>query len=160
MPRKKTADPKLIALLDRKAKLQAVRERAYRRMRLAFNRLMVSTQSLELEEAASRCLMVGQHNQRKRCRQLLAKVVAAPVVGVPAMQECILSVSEELRQLGFTEGAPPHIPPAFVEADRRIYRQWRCALCGHRGQKVQPMHRGTEYRLVLTSRACHQESEA
>jgi hypothetical protein len=39
MPRKKTSDPRLIALLDKKAKLQETCEREFRRMRRAFNRL-------------------------------------------------------------------------------------------------------------------------
>jgi hypothetical protein len=38
MPRKKT-DPRLVALLDKPAKLQADCERHYARMRRAFNRL-------------------------------------------------------------------------------------------------------------------------
>jgi hypothetical protein len=39
MPRKKTSDPRLITLLDKRAKLQADCDKHYRRMRLAFNRL-------------------------------------------------------------------------------------------------------------------------
>lgn len=66
----------------------------------------------------------------------------------------------ELRTLGFVEGPPPHIAPALVSADVRIYRNLRCAECGHRGHKIQPMHRGREYRLLCSCRQCGNQCEA
>ncbi len=44
--RRKTRDPRLVALMDKKAMLQADCEKHYRRMRLAFNRLEKSRQAL------------------------------------------------------------------------------------------------------------------
>ena len=61
--------------------------------------------------------------------------------------------------LGFTDGAP-HIPPAFVQADVRIYRGMRCGFCRGRGHAVKPMHRGREYRLLCACRKCGSGMEA
>jgi hypothetical protein len=72
----------------------------------------------------------------------------------------VRKIIEELRRLGFVEGAPPHIAPAIVDIDRRVYSRLRCGQCGHRGHKVQPMHRGSTYKLVCACRRCHNEMEA
>lgn len=74
------------------------------------------------------------------------------------MQKCTPSLEQKLRQLGFAEGAPPHIPPAIVAADIRIYRVLRCE-CGHRGHSVQPLHRDRAYRLVCSCRKCGHQVE-
>ena len=63
------------------------------------------------------------------------------------------SIEHEYHLLGFTKGAPPHVPAEFVQADIRIYARLKCP-CGHRGHKVQPWHRGREYRLLATCRKC------
>ncbi|HTU21791.1 MAG TPA: hypothetical protein VMG10_27380 [Gemmataceae bacterium] len=70
------------------------------------------------------------------------------------------SLAEELHHLGYTEGAPSHIPPTVVAADMRIYRVQRCGECGSRGHKVIPFHRGRQYRLVCSCRKCGSEMEA
>ena len=69
-------------------------------------------------------------------------------------------IGAELRHLGFVEGPPPHISPAIVGIDRRIYSRLKCGACGHRGHKVTPMHRGNCYRLVCKCRKCGAEMEA
>ena len=46
MSRKKTTDPRLVALLDKQEKLRADCERSYQRMRRAFNRLEKTRQAL------------------------------------------------------------------------------------------------------------------
>jgi len=69
-------------------------------------------------------------------------------------------IAAELRRLGFVEGAPPHIAPALVDADIRIYNHLACPSCRKRGMRVQPYHRGREYRLVCSCRKCGAEQEA
>lgn len=66
----------------------------------------------------------------------------------------------QLHALGFTEGAPQHIPPAIVQADQRIYKVMKCGECRRRGNKVSPMHRGREYRLLCSCRHCGHQVEA
>jgi len=74
--------------------------------------------------------------------------------------KCTPSVEQELRRQGFTEGPPASVPPSSVEIDRRCYRDQRCERCRRRGQRVSPFHRGrSEYRLVLTCKACGHQSE-
>ena len=70
------------------------------------------------------------------------------------------TLKREFLALGYVEGAPAHIPQGIVAADLRIYRNARCASCGHRGSKVQPYHRREEYRLLCTCRRCGTETEA
>lgn len=72
------------------------------------------------------------------------------------------TLADELRSLGYVEGAPPSVPSLCVAADVRIYRTMACGECGQRRQKVQPMHRKSEYRLLLTCRnpACRKQCEA
>jgi hypothetical protein len=69
-------------------------------------------------------------------------------------------LEREFRALGFTEGAPAHIPPAIVQADLRVYRHLVCSRCGHRGHSVKPFHRGADYRLLCVCRQCGNASEA
>jgi hypothetical protein len=51
------------------------------------------------------------------------------------MSNAILTLAQELAESGFVPGAPSHIPPSYLEIDRRVYRKQRCSECGQRGQK-------------------------
>jgi len=64
------------------------------------------------------------------------------------------AIERDLRAMGFTKGAPCHIPPHLVAGDVASYRRMRCAACGHGGHCVAPWHRGREYRLLATCRKC------
>lgn len=64
------------------------------------------------------------------------------------------TLAAELELLGFVEGAPPHIPADLVAGDVASYRRMRCASCGRGGHKVQPYHRGREYRLLCSCIRC------
>ena len=70
------------------------------------------------------------------------------------------ALEQGLRLIGFTEGAPPHISAAIVQADQRIYKVMRCGVCRGRGHKVSAFHRGREYRLVCECRHCGAGMEA
>jgi hypothetical protein len=70
------------------------------------------------------------------------------------------ALEREFRSLGFTEGAPAHIPPAIVATDLRVYRHLSCPECGHRAHTVTPFHRGADYRLLCSCRKCGGTTEA
>jgi hypothetical protein len=70
------------------------------------------------------------------------------------------ALESDWRSIGFTEGAPPHVPAALVASDVRIYRNGRCSACGHGGQAVKPFHKRREYRLLCSCRSCGAGSEA
>jgi hypothetical protein len=70
------------------------------------------------------------------------------------------ALEREFRALGFTEGAPSHIPTVIVQSDLRVYRHLACPACGHRAHTVQPFHRGVAYRLLCSCRKCGNATEA
>jgi hypothetical protein len=59
-----------------------------------------------------------------------------------------------LSETGWLSGAPAHIPPGVVQADRRIYSQCRCPACGRRGLKITAQHNGRRYRILGKCRRC------
>jgi hypothetical protein len=63
-----------------------------------------------------------------------------------------------LLAAGFRPGKPPHVHPATLKADVRIYRNQRRERCNRRGQTVVPWHHRSHagYRLALTCRCGHQ----
>jgi hypothetical protein len=65
---------------------------------------------------------------------------------------------QELAREGWEPGAPKHIPPAMVDADRRIGRTMICSECGRRRMKFTPWHRGGTYRVLLLC-ACGNREE-
>jgi len=70
------------------------------------------------------------------------------------------ALEHEWCALGFENGAPSHVPDELVQADIRIYHRLQCGACGHRGHKVTPYHRGSEYRLLCACRKCSSGLEA
>lgn len=77
---------------------------------------------------------------------------------------CDVQRADELEALwmkmGYKPGAPAHIPPALVAADKRSYRSMKCGHCWHRSQLVKPFHRREEYKLLLCCRKCGAGTEA
>ncbi len=66
---------------------------------------------------------------------------------------------DELRADGFREGPPAHLDAQALRADLRSYSRLECEQCGHKRHKVTPWHRGREYRLVCSCRACGNATE-
>jgi hypothetical protein len=66
-------------------------------------------------------------------------------------------LEEELARLGYLEGAPPQVPPALVDVDRRIGRRMKCGACHKRGMRFHPMHKASAYRVVLVCRCGNRE---
>ncbi len=74
---------------------------------------------------------------------------------MPAASVLASVLEKEWRQGGWKQGPPAHILEAYLAADKRIYSRGRCPACNHRGMKVVPFHRGSEYRLLCRCRACN-----
>jgi hypothetical protein len=70
------------------------------------------------------------------------------------------ALEREWLAQGFAEGPPAHVAADLVDIDRRIYSRMRCVACGHGSHKVQPYHRGREYRLLCSCRKCNSGVEA
>jgi hypothetical protein len=67
-------------------------------------------------------------------------------------------IALDLRQAGFTPGAPLHIPPAVVAGDCRAYSRLKCPRCGKRMQ-FNPWRNGRQYRAVCVCQHCQAATE-
>jgi hypothetical protein len=63
----------------------------------------------------------------------------------------------KLALQGWLPGAPAQVPPAIVDVDKSVGKAMKCGACHRRGMKFIPLHRGTDYRVVLLCRCGNHE---
>ncbi len=69
------------------------------------------------------------------------------------------TLSAELRQDGYSPGAPKHVSKDCLAIDREVCQEATCDECGHFGLNYEPWHRGRSSRAVMHCSHCGHSTE-